>query len=386
MMQRHRMDRLPRPCEEAGCTDDRHQGIGGEIAATSFIWTDGTESDYENWAGGEPNDWQDGVARCDGTGNEDCTEMWRGGQDWNDANCDGAKPYICGFQATVADGRGGCNQQGACNYDIAALTDDGTCEFPDEGVDCAGAPLYVDGVITMFPEARQIVNGDVLAVVNLPLDFSVGFDVNPAASVGGWGNIIHFSVGGNCCGYGQRIPGVWFYPGNLRLHIRDGSSANGNDGCDPEEELPTNEVTSVRIDMTSAGMEVFYNGVSKCSSDTRDRTNFDNIQIYSSDPWHTAADATIQHLQIVAMDSGDVLIPGAVYLTASPMALSLNNEMRPVNLPLDYTVGMSITPAGAVGGWGQHHPRLCHWQQLLQLRRPHSGRLVLPGQPAPPHP
>ena len=82
---------------EAGCTDDRHQGIGGEIMATSFIWTDGTASDYENWAGGEPNDWQDGQAMCDGTGNEDCTEMWRGGQDWNDANCDGNKPYICGF-------------------------------------------------------------------------------------------------------------------------------------------------------------------------------------------------------------------------------------------------------------------------------------------------
>ena len=39
--------------EEAGCTDDRHQGIGGEIAATTFVWTDGTASDYENWAARE---------------------------------------------------------------------------------------------------------------------------------------------------------------------------------------------------------------------------------------------------------------------------------------------------------------------------------------------
>ena len=83
--------------EEAGCTDDRHQGIGGNIAATTFIWTDGTPSDYENWAAGEPNDWQAGVARCDGSGNEDCTEAWRGGDNWNDANCDGSKQYICGY-------------------------------------------------------------------------------------------------------------------------------------------------------------------------------------------------------------------------------------------------------------------------------------------------
>jgi hypothetical protein len=82
---------------EAGCTDDRHPGIGGAVQAETFVWTDGTPSDYENWADGEPNDWQNGAAQCDGTGNEDCTEMWQGGATWNDAGCDGAKPYICGY-------------------------------------------------------------------------------------------------------------------------------------------------------------------------------------------------------------------------------------------------------------------------------------------------
>jgi hypothetical protein len=33
---------------EAGCTDDRHQGIGGNIEAATFVWTDATPSDYEN--------------------------------------------------------------------------------------------------------------------------------------------------------------------------------------------------------------------------------------------------------------------------------------------------------------------------------------------------
>jgi hypothetical protein len=112
---------------EAGCTDDRHAGIGGLIEATTFIWTDGTESDYEDWAGGEPNDWQDGQARCDGTGNEDCTEIWRSGQDWNDANCDGSKPYICGYPGdglnwgdvvNVAAGL----PTGGCAFDSTPLT------------------------------------------------------------------------------------------------------------------------------------------------------------------------------------------------------------------------------------------------------------------------
>ena len=74
---------------------DSHNEGGCE--QLSFIWFDGTPTDYTNWAGGEPNDWQAGVAHCDGTGNEDCTEMWQGGISWNDANCDGARPFICGF-------------------------------------------------------------------------------------------------------------------------------------------------------------------------------------------------------------------------------------------------------------------------------------------------
>ena len=30
--------------------------------------------------------------------------MWRGGTNWNDANCDGTKPYVCGFTDGVCGG------------------------------------------------------------------------------------------------------------------------------------------------------------------------------------------------------------------------------------------------------------------------------------------
>ena len=59
---------------ESGCED------------TGFIWTDGTPTDYENWADGEPNDWVPaGGANCDGGGDseggEDCVEMFPYGVD-----------------------------------------------------------------------------------------------------------------------------------------------------------------------------------------------------------------------------------------------------------------------------------------------------------------
>ena len=64
-----------------------------------------------------------------------------------------------------------------------------------------------------------------------------------------WASIFHFSAtGNNCCSYGDRIPGVWFYPGTRRLHIRDGSNSEGNAGCDQAEgELPAGVTTEVVV-------------------------------------------------------------------------------------------------------------------------------------------
>jgi hypothetical protein len=144
---------------EAGCTDDRHEGIGGLIEAVTFIWTDGTASDYEDWAGGEPNDWQAGQARCDGTGNEDCTEIWRSGQDWNDANCDGTKPYICGFgyaglpnvrdiTTNSVDGDGDCRSDAATTcYTSGVLSTDADLHYyGDRTYIMTDIPEFLDGM------------------------------------------------------------------------------------------------------------------------------------------------------------------------------------------------------------------------------------------------
>merc|ERR1719420_2678957 len=238
----------------------------------------------------------------------------------------------------------GCMTRGACNYDSAASIE-GSCDMPEAGKDCNGDPLYVQGIITMFAEETTMVQqAEPMAIINLPLDYAVEFDIKPTAAAGGWANIIHFTTDSNCCAYGQRIPGVWFYGGTTRLHIRDGRGSNGNDGCDPAEQLPLNEVTNVRMVMTADKLEVFYNGESKCSGDRGDRTNFDGIKVYATDPWHEVAAGSLQNLRVITMDSGDTLVPGATYFTANPVQLVRGTEMQTVDLALDYDVAFTFTP------------------------------------------
>lgn len=54
---------------------------------TSYIWTDGTDFNYQNWAPGEPNNLH---------GKEFCMEMYRTGK-WNDMPCNSQQFFICEY-------------------------------------------------------------------------------------------------------------------------------------------------------------------------------------------------------------------------------------------------------------------------------------------------
>ncbi|XP_069062033.1 lectin-like [Pleurodeles waltl] len=55
--------------------------------AKNYVWTDGTEMDYQNWSRGEPNL----LAK------EFCIEMFGNGK-WNDLPCKVKQAYICEYR------------------------------------------------------------------------------------------------------------------------------------------------------------------------------------------------------------------------------------------------------------------------------------------------
>jgi hypothetical protein len=190
-----------------------------------------------------------------------------------------------------------------------------------------------------------------------------------------------------CAGSGDRIPGIWFHANTRRFYLRDGDTANGNNGCDPEEQLPADVPTAVRLEIRANSVELFFNDVSKCQSDRAERTTHQAAHVWASDPWHTPANAAIADFYIlcdsdVAADglqpgdqpgcavtapppppatSADAqaeiaaagAVPGALYLIRAEQALSQGNELQQVDIPLDYDIGFTINPAEeTIDGWG----------------------------------
>ena len=71
-----------------------------------------------------------------------------------------------------------------------------------------------------FPDEQRLKSNTLLKVIpQLHPSYTVKFELKPSKVTRGWSNIVHFTTGGNCCGVGDRIPGVWFYSGTTKLLI-----------------------------------------------------------------------------------------------------------------------------------------------------------------------
>ena len=255
----------------------------------------------------------------------------------------------------------GCTDAGSCNYDISATSSapatnpfgggyqgGGTmCTGQSPGQDCNhntiqgmpyvgnGAPTLT-GEITLIngpqrlvanaplvhearfaahrtgqqtndnqPVQHQIIPGSVHAIVPIPMDYVIAFDITPdTQTVEGWANILHVTATmTDCCEYGDRIPGIWFHPGSHQLHIRDGMDSSGNSGCDPLQEVPPNMQTHIEVSIGQNGVNVYVNQAGQqprleCSRVASARRPWTHAHVFVTDPWYPPALATISNLKI----------------------------------------------------------------------------------------
>ena len=147
----------------------------------------------------------------------------------------------------------------------------------------------------LIPTSSALVHSNPIAIVSGKADYKLSFDIVPTGTVdASFANLLHFTNGNDCCDFGQRSPGIWFWPGTTRLYVKIGDSTNGDWGVDSDA-LPLNVPTNVMLECVGTSVKLTVG--EKVYTATQPTYRFvGNLVVYAGDPWHPAAKAVISNV------------------------------------------------------------------------------------------
>lgn len=153
----------------------------------------------------------------------------------------------------------------------------------------------------LLPQNVSLIKGNKIATLIHNGDYDLSFKINVKGVIStNWGSILHFTKSGrDCCGLGDRGPGIWFYPNTLKMYIILGDSTQGGDWGirDVDIILPTGE-SSFMLSCKGSSITVTVNGkqYKVTQPGIRPSGSFD---VYAADPWYEAANAELKSLCFV---------------------------------------------------------------------------------------
>jgi len=156
---------------------------------------------------------------------------------------------------------------------------------------------YVPLAMTWLPSPTWPRRPYLLDKISTAVDFELTFGIKPTGLVLGWGSLLQFTKN-DPLGVGTRLPGIWFHPWSMRLHVRMGRGPDWNAGCDPTETMPINRRTYVTVRLHGASLQVFFDNreVCKASYPTKEPGHM-GVEVYSGDPWSTPARALVSDVR-----------------------------------------------------------------------------------------
>lgn len=155
-----------------------------------------------------------------------------------------------------------------------------------------------------------LTKNNLLREFDMTKDYKLDMIIHPTGKIGGWSNIIHATLSGdNCCGSRDRLPGIWFHTYTSRLHIRTSTMSIGNDGYDPNVELPLNQDTRVVIIVQGDSLKVELSGGVTFSHTHKISSNryYGRVKFYAADPWYNPSIAKIKNVTYENLSSGNNL-------------------------------------------------------------------------------
>ena len=161
--------------------------------------------------------------------------------------------------------------------------------------------------------------------INITPDYCLEFTIKPKGKIRGWSNIIHSTISNkDCCTSVTRAPGIWFFPNDLRLHIRVATEQVKNDGINSTYRCPINVDTKVVVILKGSKMIVkIYNQNNELveeKSKTIGTRATGSSHFYISDPWYSPSNALIKNVKYnyPNMDS-NAIKPGDIIALWSPV-------------------------------------------------------------------
>jgi hypothetical protein len=149
-------------------------------------------------------------------------------------------------------------------------------------------------ICSPFPKSIDLIKnrGKFIGQVALTQDYSLSFNITPRGIHHDWSNIIHFTTDNTDSSVvGSRSPAIFFFPGELKLHIRIGDSRNLNWGIDTSA-IPVNQTSSFSLECVGNKVTVMVNDKVYTATQPTYRPS-GNAIVYATHPLHTPANAYI---------------------------------------------------------------------------------------------
>ncbi|XP_047125255.2 A disintegrin and metalloproteinase with thrombospondin motifs adt-1 [Hydra vulgaris] len=139
-------------------------------------------------------------------------------------------------------------------------------------------------------------------IKKLSKEYSVSFEINLTSINDQFRNIIHMTVETDMSNYGDRIPGVWTYPGKSSLHICAAVNNNTNYCLHETSSLNLSSWSSLKISQELLEGKYFYSiqlNKEKIFIVVNEvPQEFSNVKVYISDPWYDVQPGYIRNVKI----------------------------------------------------------------------------------------
>ncbi|XP_065653711.1 uncharacterized protein LOC136080678 isoform X2 [Hydra vulgaris] len=155
----------------------------------------------------------------------------------------------------------------------------------------------------IFEKATLLSKGNLITTIKkLSKEYSVFFEINPTTINDRYRNVIHMTVKKDMSNYGDRTPGVWFYPNTSSLYICAAVNNDSNYCLYQTSLLKLGLWSSLKISQELFEGKYFYsiqlNNETLLNVVNHVAQEFSNVKVYISDPWYNVQPGFIRNLKI----------------------------------------------------------------------------------------